>query len=75
MFYNSYPKHVLIKFCLTAEKFYEKFSRYQESYRQEDLEKLHILKRKEHLHSNNEYLNLFRYVCFYNPLQRSDNAD
>jgi len=53
--------YIVFNIFILAERFYDKFSRFQESYRFEDLEKLHLLKRKQHLNSNNEYLNLFRY--------------
>ena len=33
---------------------------FQESYRQEDLEKLHLLNKRDHMQMNNEYLHLFR---------------
>ena len=43
-----------------AERFFEKFSKFQDCYRKEDLDKLRIIKKKGHMQANNEALNVFR---------------
>lgn len=60
VFVHLYLECVYKGYVTEAEKFYTKFSKFQESYRQEDLEKLRMLKQRDHMHTKNEYLNLFR---------------
>ncbi|XP_047138087.1 transcription initiation factor TFIID subunit 5 isoform X1 [Hydra vulgaris] len=60
VFVHLYLECVYKGYINEAEKFYDKFSKYQESYRFEDLQILRLLKKKEHMISNNEYLNMFR---------------
>lgn len=60
VFVHLYLECVYKGYETEAERFYGKFSKCQESYRNEDLEKLNMMKKKDHLQSNNEILNLFR---------------
>ena len=60
VFVHLYLECVYKGYESEAERFFVKFSAFQESYRQEDLEKLHLLNKRNHMQTNNEYLNLFR---------------
>jgi len=60
VFVHLYLEFVYKGYEAEAQRFFDKFSVYQDSYRQEDLEKLCTLKKKEHMQTNNEILSLFR---------------
>jgi len=60
VFVHLYLECVYKGYETEAERFFSKFSAFQESYRKEDLEKLHLLNKRDHMQINNEYLHLFR---------------
>jgi len=60
VFVHLYLECVYKGYEVQAERFYEKFSKFQESYRNDDLEKLRFLNKRDHMKMNNEYLHLFR---------------